>query len=252
MNIEPIALLRDNYAWLISAPHTDVSAVVDPGEAGPVLDRLHQRARALRWILLTHHHGDHTGGAADLAAAFPGVEVVCSQVDRHRVPCVTRSVDHGERVSVAGAEVSCLLVPGHTLGAVAYHVPAARALFTGDTLFTGGCGRLFEGTAEQMATSLLQLGRLPGDTRVFCGHEYTEKNLSFAVQVEPDNPAVQQRAADVRARRREGLPTVPSTIATELATNPFLRAASGALVGQAGSPTAIALFADLRARRDGF
>jgi hydroxyacylglutathione hydrolase len=251
--VEPIPAFDDNYLWLL-VRGTD-AAVVDPGDAAPALHRLQQRNLRLRAILVTHHHGDHVGGVAALAQAT-GARVYGP---RHEsIPARDVALGGGERIDVLGATFEVLAVPGHTLGHVAYHAPSLRVLFCGDTLFAAGCGRLFEGTAEQMAASLARLAGLPADTRVYCAHEYTLSNLRFARAVEPDNEALLQRQQACIALRERGEPTVPSTIAEELATNPFLRcdapAVRRAAEARAGRPlpTTEAVFAAVREWKDAF
>lgn len=251
MHIEALPMLADNYAWLLTGDD-GACAVVDPAEAEPVLERVRAEGLRLRWILATHHHWDHTGGIEALAAACPGIEVMASAEDGAKISGATRVVEDGERIAVAGSEASCLHVPGHTLGAVAFHFEADDALFTGDTMFLSGCGRLFEGTAEQMHASLEQLAALPESTRVYCGHEYTQKNLEFALSVDPDNRAVQQRLAAVSDKRERGERTVPATLAEELATSPFLRVGEPVLAALVESTDPAAVFAELRRRRDQF
>jgi len=251
--VEPIPAFDDNYLWLL-VRGTD-AAVVDPGDAAPVLHRLQQRNLRLRAILVTHHHGDHVGGVAALAQAT-GARVYGP---RHEsIPAREVALGGGERIDVLGAAFEVLAVPGHTLGHIAYHAPSLRMLFCGDTLFAAGCGRLFEGTAEQMAASLARLAGLPADTRVYCAHEYTLSNLRFARAVEPDNEALLQRQQACIALRERGEPTVPSTIAEELATNPFLRcdapAVRRAAEARAGRPlpTTEAVFAAVREWKNAF
>lgn len=217
--ISAVPCLADNYAYLI--PNGAGGAlVVDPGEAEPVRVALAQRGLELAAILCTHHHRDHVGGNAQLWR--PGVEVVAHATDRDRVPHLTRTVEDGELFEVAGVSLRALHVPGHTSGAVAYWMD--DALFTGDTLFCAGCGRLFEGTAADLHASLCKLvATVPKDTIIYCGHEYTEKNLRFAAAVEPENPDVARRLARVREARRAGHFCAAATVAEELATNPFLR-----------------------------
>ena len=251
--VEPIPAFNDNYLWLLV--HGPDAAVVDPGDAGPVLQRLRQRNLGLRAILVTHHHGDHVGGVAALAAAT-GARVFGPRSEP--IPAREVALAGGERIDVLGAQFDVLAVPGHTLGHVAYHAPALRMLFCGDTLFAAGCGRLFEGTAAQMATSLAALAALPADTRVFCAHEYTLSNLRFALAVEPGNEALRERHRACAALRERGEPTVPSTIADELATNPFLRcdvaAVRRAAEARAGRPLPAteAVFAALREWKNAF
>jgi hydroxyacylglutathione hydrolase len=221
--IIPIPAFADNYIWLLHADGR--AAVVDPGDAAPVLAVLEREGLALTAILTTHHHGDHVGGVTSLLARFP---VPVFGPARERIPGLTRALVQDDVVKVPGLPLrfAVLDVPGHTAGHIAYFgdVDGQPSLFCGDTLFAGGCGRLFEGTPAQMWTSLSSCARLPAATHVYCAHEYTLANLRFAAAVEPHNAALaarQLRDADKRAR---DMPTVPSTLADEIATNPFLRA----------------------------
>ncbi|MCU0765192.1 MAG: hydroxyacylglutathione hydrolase [Burkholderiaceae bacterium] len=251
--VEPVPAFDDNYIWLIVRGRD--AAVVDPGDAAPVLRRLEQRALALRTILVTHHHGDHVGGVARLARAT-GASVHGPRGEP--IPALDVPLAGGERIDVLGEAFDVLAVPGHTLGHIAYHAPALRMLFCGDTLFAAGCGRLFEGTAVQMAASLARLAALAGDTRVYCAHEYTAANLRFAREVEPGSAALLGRQRACAALRERGEPTVPSTMADELATNPFLRCAEPAVRGAAEAragrslPTTEAVFAVLREWKNAF
>lgn len=220
MRVVQIPLLRDNYGYLVVSEETGAAAVIDPSEAEPVLSRVEKEKVALKAILNTHHHRDHTGGNSGILACMR-LEVYGHKNDKDRIPGMTHPVDEGDEIAVAGLKARVLFIPGHTTGHVAYLF--GRNLFCGDTLFTAGCGRLFEGTGEQMLASLEKLMRLPADTLVYCGHEYTEKNLEFALTLEPANPKLTERLKKVRALRAQGLPTVPSTIAEEKETNPFLR-----------------------------
>lgn len=222
MRVIPVPCLTDNYAYLVVDPASKTAAVVDPSEAPPVIAAADREGVKLTAIWCTHHHPDHVGGNEALAARLPGLEVIGFAGDRERIPALTRGVEDGGKVAFAGREASVIHNPGHTRGAISFHI--GGALFTGDTLFGAGCGRLFEGTAEQMYASLTRLAGLPGDTKVYCGHEYTEKNLRFAAEVEPDNPAVRDRRRAVAAARAAGQPSVPFSMLAELTTNPFLRA----------------------------
>jgi hydroxyacylglutathione hydrolase len=251
--VEPVAAFDDNYIWLVS--RGTEAAVVDPGDAAPVRQQLQRRGLRLAGILVTHHHGDHVGGVEELARAT-GARVFGPAAEQ--IPARDVAVAGGDRVEVLGVGFDVIDVPGHTRGHVAYHAPAQRWLFCGDTLFAGGCGRLFEGTAGQMSDSLDRLAALEGDTRVYCAHEYTVANLRFALAVEPDNEALRQRQQACLALRARGEPTVPSTIAEERATNPFLRCDVAAVrrVAEARAGTALAstaqVFALLRQWKNAF
>lgn len=196
------------------------AAIVDPGDAAPVEQRLARDGLELKTIVVTHHHGDHVGGVARLKQRY-GAHVLGPAGED--IPGRDTALRQGDRVEVLGVKMQVLDVPGHTRGHIAYYAPAEGLLFCGDTLFAAGCGRLFEGTAAQMHASLAKLARLPGTTRVYCAHEYTLANLRFARAVEPDNAALAAREAACRAPRERNTPTVPSTMAGELATNPFMR-----------------------------
>jgi hydroxyacylglutathione hydrolase len=228
MRIVPVACLSDNYAYLVVAGAR--ALIVDPSEPDPVERALRAEGVELAAILCTHHHLDHVGGNEALAAARPGLPVYAHESDRGRVPAQTHSVREGEPFEVAGFAVRALHVPGHTTGAVSYCID--DAVFTGDTLFVGGCGKLFEGTPEMMFASLAKIAALPDATRVFCGHEYTVSNLKFALHNEPANDAVKKKLAWAQAERDAGRPTVPSTIAEERATNPFVRSADAETLGR--------------------
>jgi hydroxyacylglutathione hydrolase len=229
LEVALIPVLRDNYVFVIHNGRQ--AAVVDPALAEPVRRWLEQRQLELVAVLQTHHHSDHIGGTPELLQRWPRAAVVAARADRDRIPFQTRGVADGERVALLGRELEVLEVPGHTRAHIAFHLlPAAGAdsqeagdLFCGDTLFAGGCGRLFEGTPEQMWHSLARLAALPGPTRVWCAHEYTETNLHWASRERPDDGAIASRLRQVRARRGLGLPTIPSRIDQERATNLFLR-----------------------------
>jgi hydroxyacylglutathione hydrolase len=220
MKLMQIPLLRDNYGYLIVCPKTSKAAVLDPSEADPVLRRVAQENVTLTTILNTHHHRDHTGGNEGLLAANK-LEVYGHKSDTARIPGLTQGIDEGDEVTVGELRGRVLFIPGHTTGHIAYLF--GNNLFCGDTLFTAGCGRLFEGTPEQMHASLKKLMALPDETKVYCGHEYTESNLRFAMSLEPKNHKLVSRFERVQALRSRGVSTVPSTIEEEKQTNPFLR-----------------------------
>jgi hydroxyacylglutathione hydrolase len=222
MQVIPIPQLSDNYAYLVIDDATQEAAVVDCAEADSVLQAVRERDARLIAILPTHHHYDHVGGNEDLLR-HQRLDVYGYQGQGHRIPGCTREVPDGATIHVGTLAARVIFIPAHTSGHVAYHFEADKAVFTGDTLFAGGCGRLFEGDAGMMIRSLSKLLVLPDDTAVYFGHEYTEKNLRFALTLEPHNPALQAQHAWAVERRRQGLPTVPTSIGTERATNPFLR-----------------------------
>jgi len=222
--VRAIPCLSDNYAWLLRDAATGTVALCDPGEAEPILDALRAEGGRLDAVLLTHHHADHVDGVAAVVAAT-GARVFGNRADSHRLPPLDHVFAPGETFALGSGQVEVIDTPGHTRGHVALHVPDASAVLCGDTLFSLGCGRLLEGTATDMFASLARLAALPPDTLACCGHEYTESNARFALSVDPDNPALRARAAEVARQRRDGLPTVPTTIAAEREANPFLRAA---------------------------
>lgn len=221
----PLPLLADNYAWALQSAAT--TAIVDPAEAGPVIAWCDRRGVKPDKILLTHHHADHVDGVAELVAVY-GCAVVGARADAHRLPALDQAVAEDDFVAVGDSVARVIETPGHTVGHVCYHFIDDGVLIAADTLFTLGCGRVIEGSMAQMHGSLRKLAALPPETLVCSGHEYTLDNLKFALSVEPGNQALQAQGARYRALRAEGRPTVPSTIADELAANPFLRARDAA------------------------
>jgi hydroxyacylglutathione hydrolase len=256
LTVTPVRAFTDNYLWLIQGlADPSLAAIVDPGDADAVLAALQHSHQKLAAILVTHHHGDHVGGVAELVRRT-GARVFAPA--RERAPAECTPVSGGDTVDLPelGLTFKVLDVPGHTAGHVAY--VGHGAVFCGDTLFSVGCGRLFEGTAEQMLASLDALAALPDDTRVFCAHEYTLSNLRFALSVDPDNADLHAWRDQAEALREQDIPTVPTTIGLEKKVNPFLRSRSPAVKRAAeahahavlGSP--LAVFAEIRRWKDGF
>jgi len=257
MRVVSIPCLKDNYAYLVVCDQTGEAAVVDVSEAVPVLEAAKREGVKLVAIWSTHHHLDHVGGNEEVVRAVGIREVVGHVSDKGRIPEQTRFVETGDVVTVGSVKARAMHIPGHTLGAVAYFVDdgAQRAVFTGDTLFLAGCGRLFEGTPAQMHASLASLAALPPDTRVFCGHEYTAANLRFAKHAEPSNAQVDIAASAIAIEREAGRPSVPGTLAREIETNPFLRARSAEIRRTLGIPSDaddVTAFAAIRKAKDDF
>jgi hydroxyacylglutathione hydrolase len=224
LEIVPVAVLQDNYVWLMHDSVSGETVAVDPSVAAPVLAAAAARGWAIGQIWNTHWHPDHTGGN-DAIRAATGCTIT-GPAEAEKVSKLDRIVAGGDRARIGGVEAEVHDIPAHTAGHIAFHLPDAGVVFTGDTLFAMGCGRLFEGTAAQMHDALQRLGALPAETRVYCGHEYTLSNGRFALSVEPENAALIERMVEVEAMRGRGEVTLPTTIALERATNPFLRAGS--------------------------
>lgn len=238
LTVASVPCLSDNYAWMLRAPDGTL-AICDPGEAAPIAAAIDAAGGRLGMILLTHHHGDHVAGTAELAARY-GAKVAGAAADQHRLPKLDIVLTPGGTVAFGGSEGHVIDTPGHTRGHIAIHFPDSGFVLCGDTLFSLGCGRLLEGTAEEMFASLQALSALPDNTLVCCGHEYTESNARFALTVEPDNAALRARTAEAAAQRAAGQPTVPTTMAQERAANPFVRAAD------------VATLARIRSAKDSF
>ncbi|WP_170400599.1 hydroxyacylglutathione hydrolase [Ruegeria arenilitoris] len=253
LEIVTIPCLSDNYAFLAHDAASGQTALVDAPESGPILAVLEARGWRLSHVLLTHHHWDHVDGLPGILEKHPA-KVIGAAADAHRLPPLDQQVSDGDTFEIGGEPVQVLDVSGHTVGHVAFYLPQCSVVFTADSLMALGCGRLFEGTAPQMWASLSKLAALPDETIVCSGHEYTQSNAKFAITVDPDNAALQQRMVDIDRARADGQPTVPSTLALEKATNPFLRAADPAIQAQLGMENAdpAAVFAEIRARKDRF
>ena len=251
LEIHQFPALSDNYGVLIHDPASDVTASIDAPEAHAVLDALARTGWRLTHILTTHHHHDHTGGNAALKAQT-GCTIVGPRAEATKIPGLDKAVGEGDSFEFGQFEVRVLDVPGHTAGHIAYWLPEAKVAFVGDTLFAMGCGRLFEGSAETMWTSLGKLMALPSDTALYCGHEYTASNAAFALTVEPENAQLVARADEVRKARERGEPTLPTRLDVELETNPFLRASSPDIqqrLGMIGEPL-WKVFGEIRRRKD--
>lgn len=247
--LETIPCLSDNYAYLIHDAQTGDTALIDAPESGPILAALASRGWRLDQILITHHHPDHIDGVAEIVKVT-GAQVLGARADAHRLPPLSRALIEGDTVDVGGSSGVVMDVPGHTIGHVAFYFAADHLVFTADSLMAGGCGRLFEGTADMMWTSLQKLAALPPKTWVCSGHEYTKSNLAFAAQVDGENAALVARVNRVALARATGRPTVPSRLSGELATNPFLR--SAALKFSLGATDDAHAFAILREMKNNF
>ena len=253
LELVTIPALSDNYTFLLHDSDSGDTAVIDVPEAGPILDALSNRGWSLTEIWLTHHHHDHIGGVDDLLKHHDA-KVVGAQADRHRLPSLNREVSEGDVFDFGGERVEVLDVSGHTVGHIAFVVPESGYAFSADSLMALGCGRLFEGTAEQMWASLQKLAALDPETLICSGHEYTQANAKFAITVDPDNDDLKARIERINSARDSNEPTVPSKLSEEVATNPFLRAADPAIQAHLDMIGAepVDVFAEIRARKDRF
>ena len=254
LQVEQFLCLQDNYGFLVHCPETGATAAVDTPEVAPIMSALERRGWTLTHILNTHHHDDHTGGNAELKERF-GAPVIGPADEAARIPTLDVGVRGGDTVALGAHVLEVIDVGYHTAGHIAFTAPDSSLAFVGDALFVLGCGRIFEGNAEQAWASLQRLAALPPETTVYCAHEYTEANLRFALSVDGANPALLARAEGIGAARAAGRPTVPTSIAAELETNPFLRPASAALreaAGAAPDTPDVDVFAELRRMKDRF
>ncbi|HBQ36769.1 MAG TPA: hydroxyacylglutathione hydrolase [Rhodobacteraceae bacterium] len=253
LQIVTVACLSDNYAFLLHDPDSGQTALVDAPEAAPIIAELKLRGWNLTQILITHHHYDHIDGVEELRSAY-GAKVIGAKADAHRLPRLDTELIEGDTVSIGGNHGVVIDVSGHTIGHIAFHFPRNAALFTADSLMALGCGRLFEGTPAQMWQSLSKLINLPDITMVYSGHEYTQSNASFAYSIEPNNPALKNRILQIIKARSQNMPTVPSLLADEQATNPFLRPDSAEIRTNLGMESAsnTAVFTEIRRRKDNF
>lgn len=254
MKIKILPALTDNYMYLITCENTKEAAVVDPVEPDTVLEAVEAEGVNLTKILTTHHHWDHAGGNEQLVKKSKGALQVFG--GDKRIGALTTEVKQGDTFKIGDINVQCLFTPCHTSGHICYYVTApeqAPAVFTGDTLFVAGCGRFFEGTAEQMYSALIEkLGNLPDNTRVFCGHEYTVQNLKFARFIDKQNPEILKKMSWADEQRQRGLPTVPSTIGEEKIYNPFMRVMMGEIQSHAGTSSPVTTMQYIRREKDGF
>ncbi|UUX48155.1 hydroxyacylglutathione hydrolase [Nisaea acidiphila] len=243
----------DNYVYLLHDADSGSTAVVDPGAAAPVIEALEARGWKADLIINTHHHGDHTEGNEAVRAKY-GCKLAGPKSETARIAGMDITLAEGDSFDFAGHKAEIFETPGHTSGHIAFFFPDSDILLSGDTLFVLGCGRVFEGTMEQMWSSLKKLRALPPATRIYCGHEYTQSNARFALSVDGENAKLQAQASEIDRLRADGQPTVPSTIGDELDTNPFLRADSPALAAAVGMEGAdpVAVFAEVRKRKDNF
>ena len=253
VQIEQFMCRSDNFGVLVHDPSGRETAIIDAPEEGPIVAAVERTGWKPTHILTTHYHGDHVEANNALKSRY-GLEIIGPKSEASRVPGVDRSVSGGDVIHVCGEDVQVIDTPGHTAGHVAYHFPHGGILFAGDTLFALGCGRLFEGSASDMHGALSALRNLPDDTVVYCGHEYTEANADFAVTVDPANDALRQRAKEITALRAAGKPALPTTMAVEKATNPFLRWDDRAIRSHLAMENAsdVDVFAEIRKRKDRF
>jgi hydroxyacylglutathione hydrolase len=251
VEIHQIPAIKDNYIYLFRETERDFTAMIDPGEAAPVLKYCAERGWTPQAIFVTHHHWDHTDGIEELVQAY-GCTVHGYKDDAGRIPCISRFWSADPPPPVAGHSLTVHFIPGHTLGHIALYFPDLKIVFTGDTLFSFGCGRLFEGTPEMMLSSLKKLRSLPADTMFFCGHEYTVNNLEFAINLEPDSAALREASNEMKKLREAGLPTVPARLEREFQMNPFLRWDDPVLKKALHMESAsdLEVFTEVRGRRD--
>jgi hydroxyacylglutathione hydrolase len=253
LDIHQIPVMRDNYAYLLHEAEAGLTAALDPAVHEPVLEALEQKGWTLTHILNTHHHNDHVGGNIALKEAT-GCTIVGARIDKHRIPGIDIEVGDSEQYALGNAIAKVMEVPGHTDGHIVYWFEESDALFCGDTMFAMGCGKLSEGTADQLWASLTKLTALPDETRIYCAHEYTQANGDFALSVEPSNQALVERMQEVDAKRAQGISTVPSLLGDERKTNPFLRPDSEEIQRSIGQEKqdALSVFAEIRKRKDSF
>jgi len=222
MDIEIIPCLNDNYSYLIKDDQTDTVAIIDPSEFGPCDEKINKKYKKLDFILNTHHHFDHVGGNAELKKKY-GSKILGFEKDKKRIPAIDILLKDDQEFKIGSLDFKTIFIPGHTLGHIAFYLEKEKVIFTGDTLFTLGCGRVFEGTYEEMFNSLNKIKNLPEDTKIYCGHEYTKNNFEFCFKFNPNNNDLKDKQKEIASKIKEGKPTIPSTIKEEIKTNIFLR-----------------------------
>ncbi|HEY8126140.1 MAG TPA: hydroxyacylglutathione hydrolase [Methylocystis sp.] len=254
LEVAQFICLNDNFGLLLHEPEFGATASIDAPDGEAIAQEAERRGWPLTHLLLTHHHADHVQGTQTLKARFPHMKVIGAAKDAHRLPPLDRAVSEGDIVDVGEARARVIETPGHTLGHIAYYFADDEIVFVGDTLFSLGCGRVFEGTMDMMHLTLETLASLPGETQVYCGHEYTQANAKFALTVDPDNPVLRERAQTVAELRKDEKFTLPTTIALENATNPFLRVEDPSVMAAMGMQNAdpFAVFAAMRERKNVF
>ncbi len=254
IDVAQFICLQDNFGLLVHDAETGATASIDAPDGEAIAREAERRGWKLTHLLLTHHHADHVQGTPTLKARFPAMKIIGAKGDSHRLPSLDLAVGDGDTVMLGAAQARVIETPGHTLGHIAYFFEEDEIAFVGDTLFSLGCGRVFEGTMEMMLASLEKLGGLPQETRIYCGHEYTQANGRFAITVDPGNTLLKDRLREIAALRAAGQFTLPTTIALELATNPFLRTEDPDVASAMGMAEAdsLAVFSQMRERKDRF
>jgi len=222
MEIEIIPCLNDNYSYLIKDNQTNTVAIIDPSEFGPCDEKINQKYKKLDFILNTHHHFDHVGGNSELKKKYSS-RILGFEKDKKRIPAIDVLLKEGQEFRIGSLNFKTIFIPGHTLGHIAFYLEKEKIVFTGDTLFSLGCGRIFEGTYQQMFDSLNKIKRLPGDTKIYCGHEYTNSNLEFCLKFNPNNNYLKEKEKIIKAKIKDKMPTIPTTIKDEIQMNIFLR-----------------------------
>ena len=253
IEINIIKALSDNYIYLLRNNEKNITAVIDPGEAEPVKKFLNNKCWHLNEIINTHHHYDHTGGNLELKETY-GSKLIAPIYDKKNIPGIDVFVSDNDVISIAGVDTKVIHTPGHTLGHVCFYMPLEKTLFSGDTLFYLGCGRVFDGTMEQMWSSLLKIRKLPNNTLVYCGHEYTLSNAKFSNYIDPNNQLLEIAYSKIKTERAENRPTIPFHLGTEKKINPFLRADDKLLTNSIDLKTDnfVELFKEIRVRKDNF